>query len=228
MLYPAKPRARAAAQLEFLAGDRPMQAVRVSKARRFLFVLVLLPIVQWQGATDAVLASAGKEQPAAESATRPPETPAAERKPLPPSVREMRQTILEAVRTGRIEDLRIAIEWNELPPDFGAPKDVAPIDFLKKESDDGQGREILAILGKLLDLAPEQAPLGADLENNAIYVWPYLAARRLDKLEPHEEVDLYRLMPFEEAKAMREKKKWTWWTVIIGADGTWHSFKKAE
>jgi hypothetical protein len=27
---------------------------------------------------------------------------------------------------------------------------------------------------------------------------------------------------------MREKKKWTWWRLTIGADGTWHSFKKAD
>ena len=43
-----------------------------------------------------------------------------------------------------------------------------------------------------------------------------------------EEVDLLRLVTPEEAKAMRAARKWTWWRLSIGADGTWHSFKKAE
>jgi hypothetical protein len=30
------------------------------------------------------------------------------------------------------------------------------------------------------------------------------------------------------ASAMRARKKWTRWRLTIGADGTWHSFKKAE
>jgi len=71
-------------------------------------------------------------------------------------------------------------------------------------------------------------PFGQDLENNIIYVWPYLAEVELDKLTPAQEVDLLRLVGAAEAKAMREKKKWTWWRLTIGADGTWHSFKKAD
>ena len=40
--------------------------------------------------------------------------------------------------------------------------------------------------------------------------------------------DLYRLMPPATAKTMRDKKKWTWWRLSIGADGTWISFRKSE
>ena len=41
-------------------------------------------------------------------------------------------------------------------------------------------------------------------------------------------VELLQLVGPAEAKAMREKKKWTWWRLTIGADGTWHSLKKGE
>jgi hypothetical protein len=88
--------------------------------------------------------------------------------------------------------------------------------------------EILAVLAEILSLEPARLPVGKDPENNAVYVWPYLAERPLDKLAPGEEVDLLRLMPHAAAKAMREKKKWTWWRLSIGADGTWHSFRKYE
>lgn len=230
MLYPPNLKARTGVLLvrRQRTGWREADAARALKARTVIFVLTLLAIVQWQGFSPVEAAPSKKDIVAAGTAKPAPARPAVEHKQLPPAVSEMRQTILEAVRTGRIEDLKLAIEWNELPPDFGAPAGQNPLEFLKKQSGDGEGREILAILGKLLELAPEQAPLGQDVENSAIYVWPYLAARPLDKLAPYEEVDLYRLMSPANAKAMREKKKWTWWTVVIGADGTWHSFRKSE
>ena len=39
-----------------------------------------------------------------------------------------------------------------------------------------------------------ELPFGKDLENNIIYVWPYLAEVELDKLTPSQEVDLIRLV----------------------------------
>ena len=103
-----------------------------------------------------------------------------------------------------------------------------PIAYWKKNSGDGHGREILAVLAEILSMNAAELPFGKDLENNIIYVWPYLAEVPLDKLTPAQEVDLIRLVGAAEAKAMREKKKWTWWRLTIGADGTWHSFTKAE
>ncbi len=99
---------------------------------------------------------------------------------------------------------------------------------LKKLSADGEGREILAALANILAMDPAKVALGRDLENTAVYVWPYLAERPLDKLTPREEVDLYRLMPAAQAKAMREAKKWTWWRLAIGADGTWYTLQKRD
>ena len=158
-------------------------------------------------------------------------SPALERrgaKPLPAPVEEMREAILAATRSGRIEDLQVPIDWNELKPDFAATAVDDPIAFWKKESADGEGREILAVLANILQMRPAELPLGKDIENNIVYVWPYLAEARLDALTPAEEVDLLRLVSPERAKAMRAAKTWTWWRLSIGADGTWHAFKKSE
>jgi hypothetical protein len=140
----------------------------------------------------------------------------------------MREAILTAVRAGDIDELEVPLQWNEMKPESGADQGVDPITYWKRISADGQGREILAALGNILDMRYAVEPLGKDFENNRIFVWPYLATADLDKLTPAEQVDLYRLMPPAEAKAMCERKKWTWWKLTIGADGTWHAFVKEK
>ena len=32
-------------------------------------------------------------------------------------------------------------------------------------------------------------------------------------------------MPVADARAIIKSKKWTWWRIAIGADGTWHTFR---
>lgn len=139
----------------------------------------------------------------------------------------MREQILAAVHAGDVAELKGAIEWNELKPDFGKGNDD-PIAYWKRSSGDGEGREVLAILANLLALPPARLAIGQDPENSLVYVWPYLAELPLDSLTPAEQVDLYRLMPVAAAKAQRSQKKWTWWRLAIGADGTWHTFRTYE
>lgn len=148
---------------------------------------------------------------------------------LPRPVAEMVDAILAAVHSGSIEDLRTAIEWNEMSPVFAPPEAQAtnaddPVELLKKASTDGGGAQILAILADVLSVRPARQPLGRDFENNTVYVWPYLAERPLDALTPAEKVDLYRIVPVQEIEAMRAAGRWTWYRLVIGADGTWHSF----
>jgi len=140
----------------------------------------------------------------------------------------MREAIMTAVRAGLIEELQIPLDWNEMKPEVAADKVDDPVAYWKKLSGDGEGREILAVLGRILEMRYAIEPLGKDFENNRVFVWPYLATADLSRLTPAEEVDLYRLLSPAEAKAMREKKKWTWWRISIGADGTWHSFTRVE
>jgi hypothetical protein len=145
---------------------------------------------------------------------------------LPVPVREMREAILAAIKSGRIEDLRHAYELNELKPDLGVQPVSDPVAHWKQVSGDGEGREILAALAEVLDAGYVVLPLGRDLENNRIYVWPYFAEVALDTLTPAQEVELLRLVPPAAAKAMRAAGKYTHWRLAIGADGTWHSFRR--
>jgi len=146
---------------------------------------------------------------------------------LPGPVQDMREAILGAVRSGRIDELRHAWELNELKPDLGiAPAPGDPIAHWKRISGDGEGREILAALGESLEAGYVVLPLGRDLENNKIYVWPYLAEVALDKLNPAQEVEALRLVAPTALKEMRSTGKYTHWRIAIGADGTWHSFRR--
>ncbi|MCL4766359.1 MAG: hypothetical protein KJZ80_09015 [Hyphomicrobiaceae bacterium] len=148
--------------------------------------------------------------------------------PLPAPVQEMVEAILAAVRSGDIGDLRPALEWNELKPHVAEHRVEDPIAHWKEISGDGQGREILAILAEIIDCGPAALPIGKDIENNRVFVWPAIAEADLASLTPRQEVALYRLVKPAEAKAMRESKRWLWWRLTIGADGTWHAFHKSD
>ena len=203
-----------------LAERRSIRLCVLVLAGLFLVYRGPSPALEGRGPADTKEAA---HQPAP-----PPPDRSAAAKPLPGPVEEMRQAILAAAHSGRIEDLKVPLDWNELKPDLAASPVDDPIAYWKKTSGDGEGREILAILANILQMRPAELPLGKDLENNIIYVWPYLAEAELGALSPPQEVDLLRLVSPEVAKAMREKKRWTWWRLTIGADGTWHSFKKEE
>jgi len=195
-----------------------------------VFVLAALCLVHAAPgrALESFAAAEDDDRPSKVGATRKHPKPGDDPGPLPEPVEEMRQAILAAAHSGNIEDLRVPFDWNELTPEVATPAGEDPITHWKSTSADGNGREILAALANMLPMRPAELPLGQDLENNIIYVWPYLAELPLDKLTPAQEVDLLRLVGPAEAKAMREKKKWTWWRLTIGAAGTWHSFKKAQ
>lgn len=164
-------------------------------------------------------------QPTALAAAQP---AAATNETLPRSTAEMRDAILSAVASGKLADLKSALELNEMRPDIGDDANGEPVAFWTKASKDGKGSDILLALGKMLALKPAQVPLGRDIENNAIYVWPYLAERDLAQLSATEESDLASLMDPSEAAALKAGKRWTWWRLTIGADGTWHAFRKEK
>ena len=136
----------------------------------------------------------------------------------------MRDAILRAARSGDIEALRAPLEWNEMRPEIAAGAVADPIAHWRAASGDGQGREILAILVAILESPPARVgPADA-----ARYVWPGFAEADLSALTPAQEVQLYRLVSAAHVRAMRERRAWTWYRLSIGADGTWHSFLKAE
>jgi hypothetical protein len=58
---------------------------------------------------------------------------------LPPGVIEMREAILEAVRSGRLDDLKLALDLNELKPELGPALVADPIAFWRGLSVDASG-----------------------------------------------------------------------------------------
>jgi len=140
---------------------------------------------------------------------------------LPPPVQRMRQAILQAAVTGDIEQLRVPIEMNELPPVFAKSHSADPIAYLKSVSADGNGREMLAILFNILTAGYAIANPGTKDE---MTVWPYHAVIPLNALTPSQEVEIYRFLPPARLKEMIAQGKYGFYSVGIGRDGVWHYF----
>ena len=178
------------------------------------------PLLAQNSAGKAATKSAGK-------AAKPIQQPVSS-DGLPGPVADMREMIMVAVRSGDIAALQLALDVNEMKPELAATAVADPIGYWKATSADGQGREILAILWTLFECSHATVPFGKDIENNRIYFWPALAEKSLDALTAAEEVELLRLVAPADAAAMRAKRRYTGWRIAIGADGTWHSFKKLD
>ena len=142
---------------------------------------------------------------------------------LPPAVQRMRQAILQAATSGDIEQLRIPIEMNEIPPVFAKTHIADPIAYLKAVSADGNGREMLAILYNLLTTGYAIENPGTKEET---IVWPYHEAIPLSSLTPSQEVEIYRFLPPERLKDMIAQGRYSYYCVKIGRDGVWHYFSQ--
>lgn len=205
--------------------------------RLALLVLVLTWLVYYPFSTNSLDAQTNSSQTAKNSNKSTKSTRRSTTKPLqvftgtgdlPPAVRNMRAHILAAAGSGKIEDLRLAIEWNELSPEFDTKDLSDPIAYFRKISADGQGLEILATLANILQSGYVKLPLGPDIENNLIYVWPYFAEIPLNKLSPAQQVELLRIVAPADFKAMMASGKYTGYRLSISADGTWQEFVKGK
>jgi hypothetical protein len=197
--------------------------MRFAAAPVAIFLLVLLGLVHACG-TGSAWAQTARQKPGAAAAAKPAPIVHYGTDDLPEPVREMREAILAAVRSGKMEDLRIAVELNELKPIIAEKPTPDPILHWRQVSADGEGREILAILGQLLDAGYTVLPIGKDIENNRVYVWPYFAEMKLGSLTPAQEVELLRLVPGAAFRDMKQTGRYTHYKLGIGADGTWHFF----
>ena len=197
---------------------------RRSALRAAVFLMVPTLLVHAMPGPEP--ARAQSSQPRAGGAAKPETQVRYGSKGLPGPVLEMREAILAAVRSGRIEDLVTAIELNEIKPMFADAPLADPIGHLKQASADGEGREILAAIAAILDAGWVALPLGRDIENNRVYVWPHFAETGVASLSPAREVELYRLVPHAEVRKMREAGRYNSWRIGIGADGVWHYLRK--
>ena len=141
---------------------------------------------------------------------------------LPPDIRSTLEDIVVTAQSGDIEEMRAVLEQNELKPMLSSEPVGDPIEFWKKSSADGEGREILAAMLNVFSSGYAKQGEG----KNATYVWPYFAEMDLSKLTPSEEVELYRVVPAAEATAMKKAGKYSYYRAGIGSDGVWHYFMK--
>ncbi len=144
---------------------------------------------------------------------------------LPAPVLRMRKRLLDAAYSGDLQRLKIVMQSNEMPPVFSINEIGDPIEFLKAQSGDGQGLELLAILTDVLEAPWTRLKPGTPQET---YVWPAYVATPIDTLAPGDLVDLYKIVTSSDFEEMKGAGKYTFYTVGIGPDGTWHWFKPAD
>ena len=173
--------------------------------------------------------------PAAGDDAATPDTPAAEAakpgvKPdvfydpglLPDPVRAMRDKILEAALSGDLDRLKVVIQSNEMPPAFSFGEENGdPIASMKAESNDGEGREVMAILAEVLEAGYVHVDKGTPQE---MYVWPYFAQYPITELTPAQTIELFKIVTSFEFNEMKEIGAYNFYRVGIGPDGTWHFF----
>lgn len=139
----------------------------------------------------------------------------------PPPVARMRDHIIDAARTGDIEQLRPVIEANELPPIFSFGGETDPIPYWMSVSGDPDGREILAIMIEILEAGFAHVDVGTPQE---MFVWPYFYAVPFRALTPEQEVELYKIITPQDRKGMEDYGGYVFYRLGIGPDGTWHYF----
>jgi len=141
---------------------------------------------------------------------------------LPQAVREMRQRIIEAAKSGDIEALRPLITQGDEGTQIRlSEQEGDPIGFLKQLSGDGEGIEILAILLDLLNAGYVVVDEGSP---DMLYVWPYFFALPLEGLSKAQMVEAYQIMTAGDFDVMREIGAYTFFRLGISPDGRWRFF----
>ena len=144
---------------------------------------------------------------------------------LPKPVARLREQIIAAAATGDPEQLRAIIEANGEPPLLGPNNIGDPIGYLKLESGDSGGREILAILSEVLEAGFVHVDVGTPDE---IYLWPYFARYPIDKLSPQQMVQLFKLVYAGDYEDMLAAGQYTYFRVGISPAGVWKYFVSDE
>jgi hypothetical protein len=145
---------------------------------------------------------------------------------LPEPVRRMHDLIVEAAKSGEIEKLRplIGLGDDMTQLSFG---DIEgdPIAFLKGLSGDSEGQEILAIMEEVLNAGFVHLEAGTP---NEIYVWPYFFGIPLDKLDPRQKVELFKIVTAGDLEDMKQFGTYIFYRVGITPEGHWAFFVAGE
>jgi hypothetical protein len=145
---------------------------------------------------------------------------------LPEAVRRMHDLIVEAAKTGDIEKLRPLVGIGDDATQLSLSEvDGDPIEFLKGLSGDSEGQEILAILEETLGAGYVHLDAGTPQE---LYVWPYFFAVPLEKLDPRQRVELFKLVTAGDYEDMKSFGTYTFYRAGITPDGQWTFFVAGE
>jgi hypothetical protein len=140
---------------------------------------------------------------------------------LPAPVALMRERILEAARSGRLDRLVSVMRMNERMPIFSLNDDKDPIAHWKANYPDTEGIEILATVIEILEADFVHVDAGTPQE---IYLWPYFARMPLKELTPEQKVELFKIVTGADYRDMLEFGAYNFYRLGIGSDGTWHFF----
>lgn len=141
---------------------------------------------------------------------------------LPEPVRRMHDLIVEASKSGDIEKLRPLIGTGDSITQLSLTDiDGDPVNFLKGLSGDADGQEILAILEEVLDAGFVHLDAGTPQE---LYVWPYFFALPLDKLDPKQRVELFKIVTSGDYDDMKQFGAYIFYRVGITPAGQWTFF----
>lgn len=144
---------------------------------------------------------------------------------LPPTVAERRRRLIEAARTGDIEALRTVFETQAGPPVVSVTGEADDlVGFLRQQSGDEEGREILAILIELLEsghVAVGEGPART-------FVWPYFAEVPLQDLDARHYVEVYRVLTAVDVEEMLREGRYLFFRVGITEDGRLRYFTAGD
>ncbi|MGE0501362.1 MAG: hypothetical protein AB7O76_10470 [Rhizobiaceae bacterium] len=141
---------------------------------------------------------------------------------VPAPARRMRELIIEAARAGDLEGLR---------PLIGTGADITqlsfteiegdPIEHLRQSSGDIEGQEILAILQEVMEAGFVHLDPGTPEE---LYVWPYFVGLPLEKLDPRQRVELFKIVTAGDYEQMLTYGAYNFYRVGITPEGRWVFF----
>jgi len=145
---------------------------------------------------------------------------------LPEPVQRMRKLLLDVAETGDIEKLRTLIGTGDEATQLSVTGlDEDPITFLKEQSGDKNGEEVLAIIENLLNAGYVHLDPGTPEE---VYAWPYFFAMPLDRLSARQRVELYKIVTAGDYEDMKSYGVYNFYRLGITPEGKWAFFVAGE
>lgn len=141
---------------------------------------------------------------------------------IPDAVRDLRDKLIEAAKTGDVTKLGRYIEPGangtllSVDESYDPANEVDPIEFLRQTASEPQALETLAILIDILSSDPVR--FGAGTRDEA-YVWPWFWGRSLESLNAQETTELLRIVTWGDLEIMQASDSYTFYRAGISPDG---------